>query len=192
MKQKRTILVIAVLVIVVLAGGIGWQLGHSGKTSAPSPAISPAITGNESSSTGSKNVNKLASYSLPDGWKQSTCQNATGEIFIDPDGTSADCNTNPVTPIKLYIDPQNTTDCQQLNGITNVRKHTCKSLYIGGQKSLQALTEYPASASYPVNTTISDYYVNTGKGIVVVEYQYTASSQYQAGFDQLAMSLHGK
>jgi hypothetical protein len=65
-------------------------------------------------------------------------------------------------------------------------------LYVDGHKSLKASTEYPKSSSYSTDTTISDYYINTGKGVVKIEYTYTSSNDYQTGFDQMALGVKVK
>ena len=39
---------------------------------------------------------------------------------------------------------------------------------------------------------MSDYYINTGKGVVAIEYTYTSANDFQAGFDQLATSVKVK
>jgi hypothetical protein len=109
-----------------------------------------------------------------------------------PNNASLNCSANPSSPIKIYVDRQYITDCQQLNSPQDVRKHVCISLYIDGHKSLKASTEYPKSSTYKTDTTISDYYIDTGKGVVKVEYTYTSNNDYQIGYDQLAMSLKVK
>jgi hypothetical protein len=85
------------------------------------------------------------------------------------------------------VDSQNTTDCAQLKPTSTqgVRKHTCISLYISGHKSLKSFTDANG-------TSAADYFINTGKGVVKVDYAYTSSNDYQAGFDQLATSVKVK
>ncbi len=189
-NRDHTILII-VLILVLMAGALGWMLGRSGNNSMQSnPSVSNTSPVNNT--LNNSEVKSLVGYALPDGWNEDTCPSSANVVYIIPNGTSLDCNANPSAPIKIYKDPQNTNDCQQLNNIQGVKKHVCISLYINGRKSLKASTEYPKSSSYSVDTTISDYYIDTGKGVVKVEYTYTSSNDYQAGFDQLATSINIK
>jgi hypothetical protein len=110
-------------------------------------------------------------------------------VFVVPGGATLRCDTDLIALVKVFLEPQGATDCQELADVQNVRKHICKSLFIDGHKSLQASTEYSKSATYKVDTTISEYYINTGKGVVRVAYTYTSSNDYQLGFDQLATSI---
>jgi len=192
-KNSKNILglVIAVLALLLLAGLFGWRLGRSQKQ----PGInqdSKSLSSENNSSSTATDVNAIIAYTMPDGWKDGSCPGQTGTVFVVPNGSSLQCGTSSIAPIRIVIDPQNTTDCQQLNTVQNVRKHVCKSLYIDGHKSLQASTEFPKSSNYPDDTTISDYYIDTGKGVAKVEYMYTSSNNYQLGFDQLANSIHIK
>ena len=191
-NQKRTIQVAVLVFILILAAGlIGWKLGKSNQhqTAAPS-ASNPTAT--SATPAANSDVKSLVSYSLPDGWKEGTCPDNPNKLYIVPNGASLSCGSNPAAPIKLYVDANNTTDCQQLQNVQNVRKHVCKSLFINGHKSLQTSTEYPKSDTYPEDTTISDYFIDTGKGVVAVEYSFTSGSNYQLGFDQLANSVKPK
>lgn len=179
MKRNPIIVAIIVLGLIIIAALVGWGLGHKnnpGVVNGPPPSTTGAGT----------EVSSLVSYTLPDGWTENTCADAAHKVFVIPQGTSLNCAGNPSAPIALYVDSRNTTDCQQLADVQNVRKHTCSSLYIDGHKSLKALTEDSAG------TTTSDYYINTGKGVVAVEYVYTSSNGYQTGFDQLATSVKVK
>lgn len=180
------IAVIAVMIIV--AGVVGWRLGHSGNSSNNSPSV-PKNSNQTSKPTKNTAVDSLISYNLPDGWSTNTCGSATDKVFVVPNGTTLNCNANPSAPIKLYIDPQDTTDCQQLGNIQGVKKHVCISLYINGHRSLKASTTYPKSSTYATETTISDYYIDTGKGVAVAEYTYTSNNDFQIGFDQLANGI---
>lgn len=183
--------VILTLILVVAAGLIGWKLGHTNNPSSNNGA-GATTSSTSTNSVANADVNSLISYTLPDGWAQNTCSNAADRVFIIPNGASLNCNSNPSAPIKIYVDSQNTTDCQQLSGVQGVRKHVCISLYVDGHKSLKASTEYPKSSSYGTDTTISDYYINTGKGVVKIEYTYTSSNDYQTGFDQMALGVKVK
>jgi hypothetical protein len=145
--------------------------------------------------TDSTAVKSLVSYTLPDGWSEDVCSKAPNNVYIIPDGgASLDCNAKPSSPVKIYMDSTDTTSCQQLTPASNggIKKHTCSSLSVGGHKTLKSLTEYSASNTYDTDTTIQDYYINTGKGVVAVEYIYTSDNAYQTGYDQLARSVRLK
>lgn len=181
-----TKVVLLLVSLVAVAAFAGWLIGRPGK---PLNSTSKTPTNNNVSGT---DVASLVSYTLPDAWSQSTCSASAGTVYVVPSGTSLDCSANPSAPIKIFVDANNTTDCGQLANVQNVRKHICASLYINGHKSLKASTEYLKSQSYASDTTVSDYYINTGRGVVAVEYTYTNSNDYQIGFDQLANSVKVK
>jgi hypothetical protein len=185
-KSYRNILVFgAVVLMLVVVVGI-WLIARPNKSSINNPALTSS-----SSSTSGTDVKSLVSYTLPDAWTENSCPSSSNTVYVSPNGTSLDCSANPSAPVKVYVDPQNTTDCQQLNpaNTQGIKKHVCISLYIGGHKSLKASTTYSSGSSYNTDTTISDYYINTGKGVVAIEYTYTSANNYQVGFDQLAMSV---
>jgi hypothetical protein len=191
-QQKKVIqVVVLILGLVIIAGLIGWKLGRSDDKQTANQQPTNSATSSTTPASNS-DVKSLVSYSLPDGWKEGTCPDAAGKLFIVPNGALLQCSSNPVAPVKMYVDANNTTDCQQLQNVQNVRKHICKSVFINGHKSLQSSTEYPKSATYPEDTTISDYFIDTGKGVIAVEYTYTSSNNYQLGFDQLANSVKPK
>ena len=185
MRSPQKIIVV-VLVLIVAAGIAGWRIGKKARPASNGSSGSASQTATTPSAAGSPN--SLVSYTLPDGWKENTCSGVVDKTYITPAGTTLNCNANPSAPIKIYVDAQGTKDCQQLEHIQNVRKHICSSLYINSHKSLKTLTEYSASGS-SANTTVSDYYIDTGKGVVAVEYTYTTNSDYQTGFDRLATSV---
>jgi len=188
---KNLKLILIVLGLILLAGILGWWLGHSNSTVSKPPNGVNSSASNDNAASAA-DVNSIITYTLPEGWKDATCTSQTSTVFIVPSGATLHCDSDSIAPIKISVDPQNTTDCQELGNVQNVRKHICKSLYIGGHKTLQASTEYPKSSTYPVDTTISDYYINTGKGVIRIQYTYTSSNNYQLGFDQLANSVRVK
>ena len=183
-------MLIVIVVAVLAAGLIGWRLGSKKQVANTPQATTSSTASSEPAAVGDPRAQ--ISYTLPDGWKEGTCPNAPNKVFIVPAGSSLQCDSSSIAPIRLYIDPQNTKDCQQLNAPQNVKKHICKSLFIDGHKTLQASTEYLKSSSYGTDTTVSDYYIDTGKGVVRLEYAFTSSNDYQNGFDQLANSVHVK
>lgn len=188
-RVRKITLLVAILI--VGAGLLGWQLGHSDKSPTSQPNnTNQATTVNNANTAG---VKSLVSYVLPDGWKEASCPGVSEAVYIVPNGSSGvDCNANPSTPVKISIDPGNNIDCNQLQNVQDVKKHICISLYINGHKSLKASTEYLASSSYKKATTMNAYYIDTGKGVIKAEYIYNSDNQFQAGFDQLANSIKVK
>jgi hypothetical protein len=187
--NARTKLAVLFVTIVVAAGLAGWALGHSNTSKGnQSGSVAQSTTGG---STNGIAVKSLVSYTLPDAWSEKTCSAVVGTVYVVPNGATLDCTANPSSPIKMFVDSGNTTDCQQLKpaNTQNIKKHVCISLYINGSKSLKASTTYSAGSSYRTETTISDYYINVGNDVVVVEYIYTSVNGFQLGFDQLANSV---
>lgn len=190
----RTKVIALLLVLVIIAGFVGWRLGSSNDSTNNGGTNSNTSQFSSSGNAESTDVKNSVSYTLPDEWDEGVCPVSNATIYIIPPATSLNCNAKLSAPIKLYVDPQNTTDCQQLKPAStqNIKKHICSSLYIDGHKSLKSLTEYNAGSSYKTNTTISDYYINIGKGVVAIEYTYTTANDFQVGFDQLAKSIKVK
>lgn len=190
-KFIKIILLVAGLI--VLAGAAGWAMGRdSGKTTGNSgnnqgqPASSP-----ESDSTQGE-VKSVVSYTLPDGWRESSCPSVPGAAYVAPNGTDVDCSANPSSPVKISLDSGGATDCNQLQNVQNVRKHICSSVFINGRKTLKAETQYNQESSYKKDTTVLSYHLDSGKGVIKVEYIYEADNRYGAGFEQLANSIRVK
>jgi len=185
-STNRKYKIVGVILILILASlGAGWLIGQSGNNNDQN-ATKPSQPENADKSASDSDVKEAVSYMLPDGWTEGSCTNSAGVVYIIPNDSKLDCGANPSAPIKVYMDPQNTTDCSQLNNAGNVTKHVCISLYIDGHKSLKASTEYPKSSEQSSGKTVSDYYIDTGKGVVKVEYAFTSDNSYQADYDQLA------
>ena len=184
-KQKNLkSIVISIVALIVIAGLIGWKIGHSHKNT------DQAAGSQNSSQTGT--LNSVVSYSIPSGWKESSCSGKDG-AYITPPGTSLDCTAELPAPVMIAVDGGNTTDCAQLQSVQNVSKHICKSQYIHGHKSLNSETVYNTASVYKKATSIEAYYINTGKGIVKVVYQHNTSDMAAlAGFGQLAESVQTK
>lgn len=185
-RIKKATLLIGILVLA--AGLLGWWFGRSDK-----PAVTTDSNNSQQNSpptTDSSEVNNLVDYTLPDGWKESSCPDVAGSVFIIPAGAdNLDCAANPSSPIKISMDTANNDNCNDLQNVQNVSKHICVSEFINGKKSLKAETQFNEQSSYKKATTVHAYYINTGKGIVKVEYIYNNSNDYQAGFDELAKSV---
>ncbi len=193
-NNNVTKICLIVFVLALLAGLIGWKIGSSDKQPANNQQSNntPVPSTPNSNNTSQASVLSLVSYTLPDGWTESTCPSSSGASYIIPAGASLDCSANPSSPIKVSIDPGNSKDCNQLQNVQNVKKHICSSLFINDRKTLKALTEYNQESSFKKDTSLSVYYIDTGKGVVKVEYIYTSSNEYEAGFDQLAKSIQVK
>jgi hypothetical protein len=168
---------ITVIVLVLAAILFGWWIGHhNSQKTANNYGSNTSTTNNAQSSS----VKSLVSYTLPDGWQETACSSSSDTVYIESGSSTAGCSA----PVKILVDAQNTTDCQQLKPASTegVKKHTCSSLYINGKKSLKSLTDINGNST-------ADYFVNTGKGVVKAEYTYSSNNGLQAGFDQLAMSI---
>jgi hypothetical protein len=183
--HKKVLTLIIVLTLIAGAGLVGWWIGRTD----PPPTSSTQSSAERS--TDSTEVSELVRYELPDGWEQSACEGSSA-VYISPNGTTTDCDSSPVSPIKLSLDAADTKDCNELQNVTDVKKHICISLYINGLRSLKATTEYLETSSYKKATTIYAYYVDTGKGVVKVEYLYNSDNQFQASFDQLVNTINVK
>ena len=189
-QVHKTVFVLLILALIVGAGLLGWWLGQPNTTSNSQSSNNQASNVNNSNTA---SVKSLVSYVLPDGWKEASCPSVAGAVYILPNGSSGlNCNDNPSSPVKISVDPGNDTDCNQLQNVQNVKKHICISLYINGHKSLKSSTEYLPSSSYNQTTTVNAYYVNTGKGVIELQYVFNGDNQYQVGFDQLANSINVK
>lgn len=184
--------VIIVIALILAAGIFGWWMGRSGTSEKTENNSNTQPTETDATVNTPSDVTSIATFTLPDGWKQERCE-GSGAIFVVPSGSpSANCDSNPVSPVKVSVDPNSTNDCNQLQDVTEVKKHICKSLFINDMKSLEASTEYLASSSYGKETTLNAYYINTGEGVIKVEYIFSGNNQYQAGFEQLAKSVNKK
>lgn len=196
--KKITVLIV---VLIIAAGITGWVLGRSDDSSSnnqpanttqstPNPSVQPPVSSNASG----PDIKSLVSFTLPDGWKEASCPSAAGTVFVIPDGGgNVNCDANPSAPVKISVDPSNSKDCNQLQSVQNVSKHICVSEFINGKKSLKAETVYNKDSSYKKETAINAYYIDTGKGVVKVEYIHDPSSnESQTGFEQLAKSVQVK
>lgn len=176
------------LFVIVGAGFVGWTIGRSdnSKPTGSSNTSQPTAADN----TDGPDVKALVSYTLPDGWREASCPDAAGSVFVSPQGAGAiDCNASPSSPVKISVDSANNTDCNQLQSVQNVSKHICISEFINGKKSLKAETKFNEQSTFKRDTTIHAYYINTGKGVLKVEYVYTNDNSYQSGWEALAKSV---
>lgn len=185
-------LTLVVVLLIVLAGVFGWWVGHDSNsdidTSTPNTQTTGADTNSTNESSSVAEINSLVTYSLPAGWKEYSCPDSNGYIFVGPAGA----NCGPINLVRISVDTANNTDCNQLQNVENVSKHICISEFINGKKTLKSETIYNAKSSYSANTTVKAYYINTGKGVVKLEYLYNGDNGYQSGFEQLAKSVQTK
>jgi hypothetical protein len=137
-------------------------------------------------------VDSLITYTLPSGWSKTTCDTSHIVYLMDSPGTNTGCSAKATSPISLAIDAQQTTDCNQLKGYEHITRHVCSSMFIDGHKTLKSSTTYNDESVYHTKTTLNDYYLDTGKGVVKVEYTYTTDNKYQPELEQLMNSIKVK
>lgn len=177
--------VILLLVVVVLAAGLlGWQLGRDDPPPQPTTTPTPAATNDVTDG----DVKALISYDLPDGWQEASCPSQSATYIIPSGANEVDCNADPSAPIKLSVDPGNTKDCNELQNVTNVKKHICASEFINNNRTLNATTEHLASSNQP-EVAIHAYYIDIGSQVIKAEYVYSGTKQYERGFDELVKSI---
>ena len=181
---KLKLIVAVAIVSALVAGLVGWNVGRSSDNQSDNRQ-----TQETDNSTGA--VKELVSYKLPDGWKEGSCPSSEA-VYINPDGTSLDCEANPSSPVKISVDTQGATDCNQLQNVQNVRKHICSSEFISGKKTLRAETIYNQNSDYKKETTIKAYHIDAGRAVVKIEYTYNSDGTHSIGFEQLAKSVSVK
>jgi len=191
--QKRlgvTAIIMLVAGIVIFVGLLGWWLGKSNKSKTPQQQTENTVQTQSIDST-STSVKSLITYSIPNGLKESSCpENAENVYVVSAGNANTDCDLSPGSSIKLSFDEANNTDCNQLQNVQNVSKHICISEFINDKKSLKAETIYNQDSSYGSPTSINAYYINTGKGVIKVEYTHSPDNgEYQLSFEQLAKSI---
>lgn len=190
--NKKILIIVAALAI---AFGIGYFISSIESADNSNTTEEPVNNNSEASDDLSSNegVKSLVTYSLPDGWMEAGCDNSPGSVFIIPAGSgNVECSTNPSSPVKLSVDSGNTKDCNELQNVSDVKKHVCISLYINDMRSLKATTEYLASSPYGQETSINAYYIDTGNGVIKAEYIYTTDNEYQIGFDEMVNGINAR
>ncbi|MDB5186380.1 MAG: hypothetical protein JWL85_903 [Candidatus Saccharibacteria bacterium] len=188
-KNRLLKVAIPVIILLLLAGLAGWGLGRTNshndtKAQQTSNQTQPQ---QQTGTADVKEVKALITYTLPDGAKEGTCPSAASTVYVIPSGADLNCDANPSAPIKISVDPQGATDCNQLQNVQNVKKHICSSMAIDGHKTLKSSTEQSNGE------TTDAYYIDTGKGVVKIEYIHQSSNnQYQSDFDRLANNIKVK
>jgi hypothetical protein len=183
------------VLILFVVGAIGLFVHKKNKVSTPAQTSPSAQT---SSDTSTFNIDSLISYQLPDGWTTQDCGGENDVVLIVPaQRVKPDCASLADSwPMKFSKDPQNTTDCNQIK-VNNqqVTNHVCSSQNINGQKIFVSSTTYNNKSVYGKDTKVSDYYVESKKGVIKLEYADDLTSSeddYQAQFDQIANSIKVK
>jgi hypothetical protein len=181
MRSKSSV-VMTVIVSLLIGGSIGWALAKA--TTKPINVISKsAIT--KPTLNEAAGVRSLITYTLPSGWSDTNCPG--GNVYISMTSSMADCS-NASTPVQLSVDPDSMTDCNQLPSETNVVKHTCRSIFISGKKTLEASTQYANAATTNAGKTVETYYYNSGRGVIKAVFVHQTESD-SAGFTSFVMTF---
>jgi hypothetical protein len=191
-KSKRTVWIVLVAVIIIVAAFLAFLSTH--KDNKKVPASNNPVAPSENNSTIPK-IDSLMSYILPTDWTKQNCGGSTEVVLIVPAGkVSPNCVALASSwPMKIIMDTLNTTDCNQIK-VNNqqVTNHVCSSQLINGSKVFVSGTTFNNKSRYGKDTRVSDYFIDTPKGVVKLEYADDLSSpedDYQAQFDQIANSI---
>jgi hypothetical protein len=189
-KERWWLKLVIALLIAGIAAALWFVFGNNSDTQPPATTSQSSQQTNSSSS-----VNSLISYQLPDGWKTVSCNKPTEVVLLVPQGkVSPDCASLAGNwPMKIQIDPANTTECSQIK-VNNqqLTNHVCSSKFINGNKFLTASTTYNDKSTYGKTTKVSDYYVSAKGSVVKFEYaddQTSPEDDYQTQFDQIVNSV---
>lgn len=191
----KNIGIISLVVLLALAIGLifGANWNKNNNTNQPTNSTETVSDTEDSNSTSGKDVNSLIRYTLPNGWSESTCPSSSGSIYFQPNGApKVDCGNNPELSVVMSASDQNITECSQIQDVKDVKKHICKSLFINDLRSLVAETEYLSSSIYERDTSVKTYYIDSGSGIVKVQYTSASGNQYLNSFDELVNSISAK
>jgi hypothetical protein len=186
----KNIALITLFIICILSIGyiFGLKSTDNDQNDVGEPTTITVENGN--SADPAANVKNLVSYSLPDGWSETTCPSVLGSVHFQPSSApKTDCGDIPELRIKLSVISGNITECSQIQDVKEVKKHICKSLYINDLRSLKAETEYLDSSVYGRSTNVQTYYIDSGSGIIKAEYIHAESGIYQSEFDELTSSI---
>lgn len=199
LTSRRTPFVIGFIILLLLL--IFAVAIFSSRDSRPEP--NTAVSSNQTEPTGSEAaateadaapVKDLVTYRLPDGWSEQTCPLREAVYFV-PDGEEQiDCEVTSNAVVTMSLDAANTDDCNDLQNPQFVSRHVCSSLYINDMFSLVASTTYNQESSFGRSTTFDQYYINTGSGIIKLEYMHdgAGSGSHMYDFEQLARSVDKK
>jgi cytoskeletal protein RodZ len=192
-RKERRWTVLLTIVLVIAIAVILWLV--FGKNNQNNKSTMPNSQTTNSSTNKNSQINSLISYDLPDSWKTVSCNNASEVILIVPTGrVTPDCaSLSDDWPMKIMMDPKNTTECSQIKvNSQQVTNHVCSSQTINGNKIFVASTTYNNKSTYGKDTKVSEYFVDTKSGVVKLEYADDLAStedDYQAQFDQIANSI---
>lgn len=177
--------------IALVAGLLGWALGNNKDAKDVNETNNTATeSAKGTTNTDNKDITALMTYNVPDGWKEARCESVPRAIYLIPAGApDLNCDANPSAPVKLSVDSGSTKDCNELQNVSNVKKHVCISLFINDHRSLRATTEYLENSEFKEATTVNAYYIDIGSDVIKAEYVYANEAKYQTGFDQLINSI---
>jgi hypothetical protein len=114
-KNSRRWTTLLIVLLIVAVAVILWLIFGKNNNKQANNTSSPNPPTSQQAHSGGQ-INSAISYQLPDGWNTVTCNNPTEVILIVPQGkVSPDCATLAANwPMKIMIDPMNTTDCSQI------------------------------------------------------------------------------
>jgi hypothetical protein len=191
--NARSVMLIVVIIVILIIALVSVLSNSNDSSTNENSTAQPSPQENDTTSVDSANVKDLVSYTLPDGWQESTCPSSPGSVFFEPNNsTKVDCDANPSAPVKMSVDPANTKDCAQLQNVQNVSKHICISEFINDNKTIKAETRYNNESAYERDVTVKAYYISTDDKVVKIEYIYENNDEFQLGFEQLAKSVRSK
>lgn len=180
------VLLIALILLVLVSGLAGWLIGRRNDNNDNSEVND---TSQAAPPTSSGRVTDLVEFDVPGGWDQESCEGHEDVVYFVPSDQAPDCSNEPQESITLAVDPQNNTDCNQLQDVQDVSKHVCRSIFIDGHKTLEATTVYNQDSDVLPNRTIDAYYLDTGEGVVVARYIHDGNAEHGTVFHDLAKGL---
>ncbi len=190
-------MVLLALILIVVAALVAVQIIRSRDNSQSTdegrgrtisvPAIPPP--------TGHMEVSSIVTYSTPSGWTEIACPNPQDGVVLTQSGVVSHCDNQPAESIRIAVDPGNSKDCNQLQDVQNVSKHTCKSIFVNNHMTLEALTEYNQDSLYNQPTRLTAYYLDSGKGVVKISYLVSPpenGDELQPVLEQIVQSMRAK
>jgi hypothetical protein len=185
----------AILVAVVL---LGYNFVRNNVKRSDNNTNTPASRSQSRFQNTNTPIDSLITYKLPAGWTDTDCISGTEVIlFIAPTLPRPNCAIDlQKWSVRITMDPQSPTNCNQIN-VNNqqITNHVCASKFINGKKAIKSSTTYNEKSSYAHPTKVEDYFINTGKGTIKIEYiddLTNSNDDFQVQFDQLANSVTTK
>lgn len=181
--------IIGLIIVLFGAGLIGWRIGrNSSKSDAPPVTETQTV---ESDTTATE-VDELVTYSVPSGFVKAKCGVERDVIHFIRESQLPNCESVPTESITLEIDSSDHRDCNELEGVDNVTKHVCRSIFIDNRRTLEASTSYTEVSTVLPERTVDVYYMDTGKGVVLAKYIHEEAAPNSTAFNELAYSLRVK